>query len=84
MLLFKKNYFYHLYIFFLALVLFFSEFSTNIVSSKNYNILDIKVEPTNPNHYCLPKESFEEYGFKIYDGTYEELHPNYNALLELK
>ena len=44
MLLFKKKYFYHLYIFFLALVLFFSEFSTNIVSSKNYNILDIKVE----------------------------------------
>ena len=44
MLLFKKNYFYHLYIFFLVLVLFFSEFSTNIVSSKNYNILDIKVE----------------------------------------
>ena len=44
MLLFKKKYFYHLYIFFLALVLFFSEFSTNIVSSKNYNIFDIKVE----------------------------------------
>ena len=43
-------------------------------------ILDIKVEPTNPNHYCLPKEYFEEYGFKIYDGTYEELHPNYNVI----
>lgn len=54
------------------------------VTKRAILILDIKVEPTNPNHYCLPKESFEEYGFKIYDGTYEELHPNYNALLELK
>ncbi len=44
MLLFKKNYLYHLYIFFLVLIYFFSEFSTNIASSKNYNILDIKVE----------------------------------------
>ena len=44
MLLFKKKYLYHLYIFFLALVLFFNEFSTNIALSKNYNVLDIKVE----------------------------------------
>ena len=44
MLLFKKNYLYHLYIFFLVLVLFFNEFSTNIALSKNYNVSDIKVE----------------------------------------
>lgn len=54
------------------------------VTKRAVLILDIKVEPTNPNHYCLPKKCFQEYGFKIYDGTYEELHPNYNALLELK
>ena len=44
MLKFKKKYFYNLYIFFLVLVLFFNEFSTNPTLSRNYNILDIKVE----------------------------------------
>jgi len=44
MLLFKKKYFYYLYIFFLVLVLFFNEFSTNNVLSRNYNATDIKVE----------------------------------------
>ena len=44
MLLFKKKYFSYLYIFFLALVFFFSEFSTNSALSKNYNVTDVKVE----------------------------------------
>ena len=39
----KKNYSY-LYIFFLIIVFFFNEFSTNIASSKNYDVLDVKVE----------------------------------------
>ena len=67
MLLFKKNYFYHLYIFFLVLVLFFSEFSTNIVSSKNYNILDIKVEEKYDINFDKSKvinKAFEE-AFKV-------------------
>jgi len=44
MLLFKKKYFSYLYIFFLILVFFFNEFSTNIALSKNYNVSDIIVE----------------------------------------
>ena len=67
MLLLKKNYFYHLYIFFLVLVLFFSEFSTNIVSSKNYNILDIKIEEKydiNFNKSKVINKAFEE-AFKV-------------------
>tara|TARA_B100001175_G_scaffold170306_1_gene144472 strand:+ start:13344 stop:14420 length:1077 start_codon:yes stop_codon:yes gene_type:complete len=44
MLLFKKKYNYYLYIFFLILVFFFNEFSTNTVLSKNYIVSDIKVE----------------------------------------
>ena len=44
MLLFKKKYHSHLYIFFLTLVFFFNEFSTNIALSKNYNVSGIIVE----------------------------------------
>ncbi len=44
MLLFKKKYYFNLYIFFLILVFFFNEFSTNKVLSKNYNISDVKIE----------------------------------------
>ena len=44
MLLFKKKYFSYLYIFFLILVFFFNEFSTNIALSKNYNVSGIIVE----------------------------------------
>ena len=44
MLLFKKKYFNYLYIFFLVLVLFFNEFSTNNALTRNYSIPDIKVE----------------------------------------
>ena len=44
MLLIKKNYISYLYIFFLILVIFFSEFSTNRAISKNYIVSDIKVE----------------------------------------
>ncbi len=44
MLIIKKNYFSYLYIFFLTLVIFFNEFSTNFAISKNYIISDIKVE----------------------------------------
>ena len=46
MLLIKKNYNLYLYIFFLALVIFFSKFSTNIAFSKNYVVSDIKIEKT--------------------------------------
>ena len=41
----KKNYTY-LYIFFLALVFFFNEFSTNNALSLNYDVSDVKVEET--------------------------------------
>ena len=44
MQLFKKKKYTYLYIFSLALVFFFNEFSTNNVFSKNYNVSDIKVE----------------------------------------
>ena len=44
MQLFKKKNYTYLYIFFLALVFFFNEFSTNNVLSKNYNVSDIKIE----------------------------------------
>ena len=44
MLKFKKKNYSYLYIFFLVLVFFFNEFSTNKALSKNYNISDIKVE----------------------------------------
>ncbi len=44
MLFIKKNYYFYLYIFFLVLVLFFNEFSTKKVFSKNYTVSDIKVE----------------------------------------
>ena len=44
MLLFKKKYFSYLYIFFLTLIFFFNEFSTNSVLSKNYNVSDVIVE----------------------------------------
>ena len=44
MQLFKKKKHTYLYIFFLTLVFFFNEFSTNNVFSKNYNVSDIKVE----------------------------------------
>mgnify|MGYP005706287525 CR=1 FL=1 len=44
MLLFKKKYISYLYIFFLILVFFFNEFSTNIALGKNYNVSNIKVE----------------------------------------
>ena len=44
MLTFKKKNYSYLYIFFLVLVFFFNEFSTNIALSKNYNVLNVKVE----------------------------------------
>ena len=44
MLMFKKKNSSYLYIFFLVLVFFFNEFSTNRALSKNYNVLDVKVE----------------------------------------
>ena len=43
MLLFKKKYFSYLYSFFLVLVFFFNEFSTNKALSKNFNITEIKI-----------------------------------------
>ena len=67
MLSFKKKYIYHLYIFFLVLILFFSEFSTNIVSGKNYNILDIKVEENYDINFDKSKvinKAFEQ-AFKV-------------------
>ena len=44
MLVFKKKNYSYLYNFFLVLVFFFNEFSTNNALSKNYDISDIKVE----------------------------------------
>ncbi len=44
MLIFKKKNHSYLYIFFFIIVFFFNEFSTNSALSKNYNILDVKVE----------------------------------------
>jgi len=44
MLMFKKKNLSYLYIFFLVIVFFFSEFSTNNASSKNYNISKVQVE----------------------------------------
>ena len=44
MLLFKKKYLSYLYIFFLTLVFFFNEFSTNSALSNNYNVSDVIVE----------------------------------------
>jgi len=44
MLVFKKKIYSYLYIFFLVLVFFFNEFSTNKALSKNYNISNIEVE----------------------------------------
>ncbi len=44
MLVFKKKNYSYLYNFFLVLVFFFNEFSTNNALSKNYNVSDIKVE----------------------------------------
>tara|TARA_Y100000741_G_scaffold176154_1_gene133751 strand:- start:1090 stop:2166 length:1077 start_codon:yes stop_codon:yes gene_type:complete len=67
MLLFKKKSFHYLYIFFLVLVLFFNEFSTNIALSRNYNILDIKVEENYDINFDKSKvinKAFEE-AFKI-------------------
>ena len=67
MLKFKKKYFYNLYIFFLVLVLFFNEFSTNIALGKNYNVLDIKVEEIYDINFDKSKiinKAFEE-AFKI-------------------
>ena len=67
MLLFKKKNFYYLYIFFLILVLFFNEFSTNIALGKNYNVLDIKVEEIYDINFDKSKiinKAFEE-AFKI-------------------
>jgi len=42
--MFKKKNLSYLYIFFLVIVFFFSEFSTNNASSKNYNISKVQVE----------------------------------------
>ena len=44
MLLFNKKNYSYLYIFFLLYVFFFIEFSTNYALSKNYNVLNVKVE----------------------------------------
>ncbi len=41
---FKKKIFSYLYIFFLVLVFFFNEFSTNKALSLNYDVSDVKVE----------------------------------------
>ena len=72
MLLFKKKYFNYLYIFFLLLVLFFNEFSTNNALSRNYNVLDIKVEENYDINFDKSKvidkafnEAFEILIFKI-------------------
>ncbi len=67
MLLFKKKYFSYLYIFFLVLVLFFNEFSTNKALSRNYNVLDIKVEENYDINFDKSKiinKAFEK-AFKI-------------------
>ena len=42
--LFKKKYLFYVYIFFLIIVFFFNEFSTNISLGKNFNIPKVKVE----------------------------------------
>ena len=72
MLLFKKKYFNYLYIFFLLLVLFFNEFSTNNALSRSYNVLDIKVEENYDINFDKSKvidkafnEAFEILIFKI-------------------
>ena len=67
MLLFKKKYFNYLYIFFLVLVLFFNEFSTNNALTRNYSIPDIKVEESYDINFDKSKvinKAFED-AFKI-------------------
>ena len=67
MLLFKKKYRSYLYNFFLVLAFFFNEFSTNIASSKNYSVYDIKVEEIYDINFDKSKvvdKAFEE-AFKI-------------------
>ena len=67
MLLFKKKNYSYLYIFFLVLVFFFNEFSTNNALSRNYNILDIKVEENYDINFDKSKvinKAFED-AFKI-------------------
>ena len=62
MLLFKKI-IYTIYIFFFSISFFFSEFSTNIVFSKNYNIFDIKVKENYDINFDKSKvidKAFEE------------------------
>ena len=67
MLLFKKKYRSYLYIYFLILVFFFNEFSTNNALSKNYNVFDVHVEEIYDVNFDKSKvidKAFEQ-AFKI-------------------
>ena len=67
MQLFKKKKYSYLYNFFLVLVFFFNEFSTNNAFSKNYNVVDIKVEEVYDINFDKSKvidKAFEQ-AFKI-------------------
>ena len=44
MFLFKKNFYFYLYIFFLILALIFNKFSTNYAFSKNFIITGVEIE----------------------------------------
>ena len=67
MLKFKKNNYSYLYIFFLLLVFFFNEFSTNYALGKNYNVPDVKVEESYDIDFDKSKvvDSAFEQAFKI-------------------
>ena len=67
MLLFKKNKYSYLYIFFLILVFFFNDFSTNRALSKNYNVPNVEVKEVYDINFDKSKvvdKAFEE-AFKI-------------------
>ncbi len=67
MLKFKNNNYSYLYIFFLLLVFFFNEFSTNYALGKNYNVPDVKVEESYDIDFDKSKvvDSAFEQAFKI-------------------
>ncbi len=67
MLLFKKKNYSYLYIFFLILVFFFNEFSTNLALGKNYNVSNIKVEEVYDINFDKSKVVDKAFGkaFKI-------------------
>ncbi len=67
MLLFKKNKYSYLYIFFLILVFFFNDFSTNRSLSENYSIPNVNVKEVYDLNFDKSKvvdKAFEE-AFKI-------------------